>query len=118
MLAYVIVAKPPGRTITMLPALTSPRVPAVGLKPSPLLMSTSPWTEATVAACATWETQKVANSAALTTRKARMSIVTSDAWTPAACAAELAALARRGLVRLRSPVSDDAVPLEIDLSML
>lgn len=47
-----------------------------------------------------------------------MSIVTSDAWTPAACAAELAALARRGLVRLRSPVSDDAVPLGIDLSLL
>jgi hypothetical protein len=52
-------------------------------------------------------------------RACAMSIVTNDAWTPAACSAELASLARRGFVRLRSSVSDDvAVPLEIDLTML
>ncbi len=52
-------------------------------------------------------------------RARAMSIVTDGAGTPAACAAELATLARRGLVRLRSSVADDAeFPLEIDLSML
>jgi hypothetical protein len=52
-------------------------------------------------------------------RARAMSIVTGNARTPRACASELAALARRGLLRLRSTASDDvALPLEIDLTTL
>jgi hypothetical protein len=48
-----------------------------------------------------------------------MEIVTGNTGTPRECASELAALARRGLVRLRPPIPEDnALPLEIDLTML
>jgi hypothetical protein len=49
-----------------------------------------------------------------------MQLVTGNARTPGECARELAALARRGLLRLLPPVQEgpDGVPLEIDLTML
>jgi hypothetical protein len=48
-----------------------------------------------------------------------MEIVTGNKGNPGECASELAALARRGLLRLLSPIPDDgSLPLEIDLTML
>jgi hypothetical protein len=50
-----------------------------------------------------------------------MDIVSGNAGTPGECASVLAALARRGLLRLKPPRdarADEGVPLEIDLSVL
>jgi hypothetical protein len=52
-------------------------------------------------------------------RARAMEIVTGNTGNPGECASELAALARRGLLRLLSPIPDDgSLPLEIDLTML
>jgi hypothetical protein len=52
-------------------------------------------------------------------RARAMEIVTGNAGDPGECASELAALARRGLVRLLAPIPDDGLlPLEIDLTLL
>jgi hypothetical protein len=52
-------------------------------------------------------------------RTCAMQLVTGNAGSPGECASELAALARRGLVRLLPSVTGpEAVPVEIDLTML
>ncbi|HEX3343793.1 MAG TPA: hypothetical protein VHS09_04435 [Polyangiaceae bacterium] len=52
-------------------------------------------------------------------RARAMEIVTGNAGNPRECASELAALARRGLLRLLPGIPDEVgIPLEIDLSML
>jgi hypothetical protein len=52
-------------------------------------------------------------------RARAMEIVTGNTGNPGECASELAALARRGVLRLLPPVPDDgSFPLEIDLTML
>jgi hypothetical protein len=53
-------------------------------------------------------------------RTRAMQLVTGNKESPRDCARGLASLARRGLVRLLPPVQDgvEAVPLEIDLTML
>jgi hypothetical protein len=48
-----------------------------------------------------------------------MEIVTGNSGSPRECASELAALARRGILRLLPAIpADEAIPLEIDLTML
>jgi hypothetical protein len=47
-----------------------------------------------------------------------MDIVSGNDGTPGECASVLASLARRGLLRLKPPASDEAPPLEIDLTRL
>lgn len=52
-------------------------------------------------------------------RARAMQIVTGNTESPGACASELAALARSGIVRLASAIPDDGVvPIEIDLTAL
>ncbi|HEY3820242.1 MAG TPA: hypothetical protein VGL81_23920 [Polyangiaceae bacterium] len=52
-------------------------------------------------------------------RARAMEIVTGNSGSPRECASELAALARRGILRLLPAIpADEAIPLEIDLTML
>jgi hypothetical protein len=51
-------------------------------------------------------------------RRTAMSLVSLPSATPHECSRELASLARRGILRLAPTVSDEMVPLEIDLSMV